>query len=426
VNGAPSGGQRGGDHLMLEPCHEAGPSKVTPGEAARVRLGASMATEPEVLCNLAGDPLVTVRAALALNPAAPPRVNAALAGDPDERVRVLLARKLTSLVPSLSASDQARLQRETWETLTALVADEAVRVRATIADAVKDLPTAPRELILRLANDTAISVSEPVIRFSPLLTTGDLLALLAKAPSSDTAIAVARRSHLDEAVSDAIAESAGHTAIRALLVNPSAQIREATLDALVARSVQHTDWHEPLVRRPSLPARAARMLSEIVATHLLEVLAARADLGPALAEELHSRLVTRLQSDTNAPADQEEPSAEQALVLARTLAERGKLVEEDVLGAARRGESRYAAALLAVAAGTSVSVVDRAASLRSAKGLVSLVWKAGFTMRSAVSLQSLLARLAPDAVLTGGLGGTFPLGVEEMRWQLEFLDRMGR
>ena len=97
-----------------------------------------------------------------------------------------------------------------------------------------------------------------------------------------------------------------------------------------------------------------------------------------------------------------------------------------MLDAARRGEARYAAALLAVAAGTSVSVVDRAASLRSAKGLVSLVWKAGFTMRVAVALQTLLAHLAPDAVLTGGSSGNFPLAVEEMRWQLEFLDRIGR
>ena len=69
--------------------------------------------------------------------------------------------------------------------------------------------------------------------------------------------------------------------------------------------------------------------------------------------------------------------------------------------------------------------MDRASSLRSAKGLVSLVWKAGFTMRVAVALQILLARLAPDTVLTAGPGGSFPLAVEEMRWQLEFLSRMG-
>ena len=97
-----------------------------------------------------------------------------------------------------------------------------------------------------------------------------------------------------------------------------------------------------------------------------------------------------------------------------------------MLAAARRGETRYSAALLAVAAGMPVSVVDRASSLRSAKGLVSLVWKAGFTMRVAVALQILLARLAPDAVLTAGPDGCFPLAVEEMRWQLEFLARMGQ
>jgi hypothetical protein len=96
-----------------------------------------------------------------------------------------------------------------------------------------------------------------------------------------------------------------------------------------------------------------------------------------------------------------------------------------LLEAARLGEARYATALLAVAAGTSVSVVERAASLRSAKGMISLVWQAGFTMRAAVSLQTLLARLAPEVVLTAGPGGSFPLAVEEMRWQLEFLSRMG-
>ena len=56
---------------------------------------------------------------------------------------------------------------------------------------------------------------------------------------------------------------------------------------------------------------------------------------------------------------------------------------------------------------------------------MSLVWKAGLTMRVAVALQILLARLAPVAVLTAGAGGCFPLAVEEMRWQLEVLARMG-
>lgn len=83
-------------------------------------------------------------------------------------------------------------------------------------------------------------------------------------------------------------------------------------------------------------------------------------------------------------------------------------------------------ALIAVAADVPASVVDRAATLRSAKGLVSLVWKAGFSMRTAGPLQTLLARLAPETVLRATPSGGFPLAVEEMRWQIDFLTRMGR
>ena len=395
-------------------------------EAARVRQGADADTKADVMIDLATDPSVTVRAALALNTGAPLHVNAVLAGDRDERVRILLARKLTALVPGLSPAEHAHLHQETWETLTTLVADEAVRVRAVIAEAIKELPNSPRELIQRLAHDTDNSVCEPVILLSPLLTTEDLVGLVAKAPATGTVTAVARRAALDCAVSDAIAATADGAAIRELLANSSAQIREATLDALVARSVDHPDWHAPLVRRPSLPARAARMLSDIVVTHLLAELAARADLAPAFAEELRSRVAMRLATDAPEPSAPADTTAEQAWARACAMAKRGKLDQEMLLAAARQGETRYAAALLAVAAGTSVSVVDRASSLRSAKGLVSLVWRAGFTMRVAVALQTLLGRLAPDAVLIAGPDGSFPLAVEEMRWQLDFLARMGR
>jgi uncharacterized protein (DUF2336 family) len=400
--------------------------KLPDEEAARVRLSAGAATDADVLMDFAHDPSVTVRAALALNTGAPAQANEALATDRDERVRLLLAHKLTALLPTLSADEHARLYRETWATLEALVADEAVRVRSVIADAVKEMPDTPRELIRRLAHDSEISVCEPVIRLSPLLTAGDLQALVAIAPSAGTVCAVARRAWLEPMVSDAIAATADSAAIHALLANPTAQIREATLDALVARSVAHPDWHGPLVRRPSLPRQTALALSHIVATHLLTELATRIDLAPDLAEELRQHVAERLALNASEPIAATDITEEQALADALAVAAHGKLSEEALLAATRRGEFRQAAALLAVAADTPVSVVDRASSLRSAKGMVSLVWKAGFTMRVAVALQTLLARLAPEAVLVGGPAGSFPLAVEEMRWQLDFLERMGR
>ena len=398
---------------------------VVPDEAARVRLGANADAAPALLEHLATDTAVMVRAALALNPAAPPHANRILARDGDERVRALLARKLAGLAPTLSANEQDRLQRETYDTLIALVEDEAVRVRAAIAEVVKQVPDAPRGLILRLARDVALPVNEPVIRFSPLLTTEDLLALVSKPPAASTVTSVARRPDLNSRVSDAIAAGEDDEAIRELLANPSAQIREATLDALIARAADHAEWHEPLVHRPSLPPRSARALSAIVATQLLKVLAARADLDPKLVEELHQRLTKQLQQ-TPTTTMHKELTTEQAVTEAHRLMQRGKLSEAVVIDAIQRNESRLVTALLAVAAGVPIPVVDRAASLRSAKGLASLAWKAGFSMQLASSVQVALAQMPPSAVLSPAANGGYPLSIAEMRWQVDFLRRIGR
>ena len=265
-----------------------------------------------------------------------------------------------------------------------------------------------------------------MIRLSPLLTSEDLLALLASVPCAETVTAIARRPNLTEAVSDAIATTANTEAVRALLANRSALIREATLDSLIAQAAHHVEWHEPLVHRPALSARAARALSDIVSTHLLDTLARRADLDPLLSAELRRRLTERLaRSDGDEPR-RSEPTEDEAMRRARALAAEGRLTEEALLQAVQRGECRFVSALLAVAAGLPLSVVDRAAVLRSAKGLLSLCWKAGFSMRVAGPLQSLLARLPPASVLQAGPGGSFPLAIAEMRWQLQFLERAER
>jgi uncharacterized protein (DUF2336 family) len=377
-----------------------------------------------MLRTFADDGRVTVRAALAINPAAPCDLHDLLAEDADQRVRILLARKLAQFIPELQAPEREQFGERVLATLAGLVEDEAVRVRAVIADVVKEMPEAPRELILRLAHDSAMLVSEPVIRLSPLLNVRDLLALLANPPAAQTATAVARRPGLCEAVADAIAASADNAAIAALLSNQSAAIREATLDALVARAANHEDWHDPLVHRPKLTARAARALSEIVTTHLLEVLASRGDLESGVTAELRRRLAKR--SEQAAPARPADATIDDAMAAAHAMDLKGELDERSVLAAAQRGDVLACTAMLAVAAGVPGSVVQRAATLRSAKGLVSLVWTAGFSMRAALGLQMLIARLAPNAVLRPTPSGEFPLAADEMRWQLDVLKRMAR
>ena len=402
-------------------------------EAGRVRQSANTATSPDRLRELAYDPSVTVRASLAMNPALPHEIATVLAADTDARVREIVGRKMTKLSPSLAKDVQQRMQQDAIASLTALVAEAALRVRTSVAQAVRDMPDGPRDIVLRLAHDPAVMVCQPVILFSPMLTQEDLVTLIASRPPPTTMLAVANRERISEAVSDAIVGTADPEAIRALLANRTAQIREATLDALAAQSEEHTAWQDPLVRRPHLPMRAQRMLAEIVTGHLLQTLAARHDLDPKVTQTLRARLrelgpiYPTQPANPTKPADGGETAAsvearmKVAVDQAQRLRQAGKLDDHAVMDALQRNATASAIAMLAVKAGVDVSAVERACELRSAKAIVSLAWKAGLSAQTATVLQTAIASLAPDQVLRSRDNLTFSLSEDEMRWQIGLL-----
>ncbi len=369
-------------------------------DAARAALAAEAATAPEILYFLAGDQAAEVRQAVAANGGTPALADQKLSLDAQPEVRVMLGRKLAAMAPGLSQHEQDRLRKLGWDTLCTLVEDTAVQVRAAIADSLKEMPDAPRALILRLARDAEMSVAEPVIRLSPLLDDEDLLALVTLPPVPATVVAVARRPCLSEALSDAIVATADAGTVAVLLDNPSASIREATLDALIANAATQTSWQEKLVHRPSLSARCARALGEIVADQFLALLAGREDLEAEVTETLRAKVADRL-------AGGGEPA------LAGT--------EAEFRAASERGDRPGMAKLLAVATQMEEAAVARAVTLRSARALVALCWHAAYSPAAAVLAQSVLGQLAPDACLYPGPGESWPLAPDEMNWQLELL-----
>lgn len=396
-------------------------------ERQKVRLASDPAASGAILSAMAQDASVTVRAALAINPAATGTLLRGMVGDRDERVRALLANRLALLLPSLPTARLAPLQAQAMEALTTLVADEAWRVRQAIAEVIAELPGAPRALILQLARDPCVTVSDPIIRLSPLLDTEDLMALLADPVGPATVISVARRPHLAVLLADRIAADGNSDAIAALLENQSSGISEAALDSLIANAAGQPKWHVGLARRPLLSAAASRALAEFAIDDALADLALRADLPAALAHDIALRLAPKLappQSRQPAAASK-PPSLNEAVSLAQTMAQAGQLTEEAILATARRGEVRMCIAMVAVAGCVAAAVVERASTLRSTKGLVSLLWRAGLSMDCAGPLQTLLLRLPPETVLQPNASGGFPLTPEEMHWQVDFLIRIG-
>ncbi len=392
---------------------------VKPGD--RRRLAENTSARPEVLYYLAADADASVRAAVAGNEATPVQADLLLARDRSDAVRVDLAAKIARLAPGLSKEAHERLRKLTYDVLEILVRDQVTRVRQVIAETLKDVADLPPEIIRLLARDCEIAVAGPVLEFSPLLSDEDLLAIIAEAPIPGALAAIARRPAVHAAVAEAIGASLDVDAVAALLANPSAQIREETLDRLVDRAPEVVAWHKPLVERPHLSASIARKLASFVADHLLRRLSERRDLDPATAREVAAVVRRRLAEEPKPAEAAAAPakSGDETLARARRLKQQGKLDEAAVLGAA--GHDRgFVRAALAVLSELPLEVIDRVLAAHSPKGVTALAWKSGFGMRAAHKLQLQLGQIAPGAALKPREDGGYPLSAEAMQWQLDF------
>jgi hypothetical protein len=103
----------------------------------------------------------------------------------------------------------------------------------------------------------------------------------------------------------------------------------------------------------------------------------------------------------------------------------GQLTEQAILRALMAGEQDLVSCALAVRADVSLERVNKIIATQSAKGMVSLCWKAGLSVAAAVSLQTKLAKVPPPDIVRARPGTSgFPMPEEEMLWQLEFFAAM--
>lgn len=388
---------------------------------------------PEILFFLADDPETEVRREIAANLSTPAHADLRLAGDEDPAVRGDLAQKIARLAPGLSADERDRLRQMTYDALALLARDQITRVRQILAEALKDVAQAPPELIRRLAHDSELSVASPILQFSPVLTDEDLLEIIQSAPVAGALSAISRRTTVAGEVADAIAKSDDIDAIAVLLANPSAQVREETLDLLLERAPDCESWHGPMVRRPHLSARAATRLARFVADNLLQALDARDDFDAATKEAVAAVVRRRVEDagaemadfhrgEAKAPAP---PAGETPLEQAERLHRSGGITDRVIVEALNSGNLALVVNALAVAAGVSPELVQKIVSTQSAKGMTALAWQSGLNPKTSVALQSQLSRIAPGDVLKPRPGTqVFPMGPSEMTWQLDFFASM--
>lgn len=402
----------------------------------RRTLAARSDVPPEILYFLSVDKATEVRRVAAANPAVPSKARLKMAGDADNQVRSDVAQRIGEIsldTGSAGADSTMKSKGEpsavVIEILEILARDQVTRVRSILAETLKDIADAPPDVIKRLAMDTEIEVSGPVLEFSPVLTDEDLMEIIAAGPANGGVGAISRRSTVTERVADAVVGTNDIEAIADLLGNSSAQIREETLDGLVEQASEVELWHAPLVGRPKLPPRAARQLASIVADSLLHVLEDRTDFDDETMEAVKAMVHRRVSGD-GAAGGGSEKGAPQGVALdylqqdppiemAQRLHKSGKLERKILNNAIQASDFGLVFAALVVRSGVNADVAKKILSDNSAKGVVALTWKCGLDMDIAVMIQKRMIHVPPADVLKGS-GKKFPLTEDDMNWQLEF------
>ncbi len=385
-----------------------------------VRARADMATaedlEPEFLYYLASDESPVVRRSVAVNEGTPLQADRILARDVDEGVRCELARKIGRLVPSLTQDETDRLTEMAMEILEILAQDDLPRVRATIAEEIKRADNAPPGVVNRLARDIEEIVSAPVLEYSPLLSDGDLLDIVAGGCAGGALAALARRHGLSEKVSAAVAETRDVNAVASLLGNKSAQISEEVLDLIAVHSEDVVEWHAPMVNRETLPSRVVRRIATFVSAALLDALIEKhrdqADLVDALRKTVRKRIE---RGDLVGAGEDWEPAEERA----RLAHERGQLTEQAILEALKDGDKAFVRYALVHLSGLDFPTVSRLLNANSAKAATALAWKAGLSMDAAEAIQIQVARIMPNQALRATPDGRYPMSREDLTWYLE-------
>lgn len=393
---------------------------------ARRALASDSDTRPEILYYLAEDPDAEVRRCIAENEQTPRQADILLAHDDSEEVRCVLARKIGRLFPETSATERSVLRRAVLDITEILATDQTNRVRELVSEAIKDLPDVPLHLVRQLANDPYLTVCGPVLEYSPVLTESDLLEIIESSPVQGALGAISRRTAVGESISHAIASSDDTDAITDLLANPSAQIREETLDSLVAGASAIPAWHAPLVKRPALPVNAAQRIAGFVADSLLDTLRKRADLDEAVIDAIETAVTKRLASDQRKEAEGAEAGTDRSdQVLyerALRLMSNGQLDEKSIRDAAIAGDRDMVIAALAVTSGFTSKAVRNVFDMRASKGIAAICWKSRLSMELAHCLQITVGSIAPNAVVAIGDNGGYSLSDKELNWQIEFFD----
>lgn len=227
-----------------------------------------------------------------------------LAREPSSLNRRLLLREVTDLFLE-APEDLSEGEVDQFSDVMGRVAfDLEMEVRQELADRLAQVTAAPRELVVRLANDE-IEVARTVLERSGVFQSADLLAIVEDRGQGHL-LAISKRQTVSEGLADALVEKGDDGVLESLARNDGAVLSRRAMEVMVTRSEHNTALHEPLVSRRDLPPDLMHEMFFWVSSALREyILSATTDID----ESRLDSLLAETQASIEGPAVQDEDPA---------------------------------------------------------------------------------------------------------------------
>jgi uncharacterized protein (DUF2336 family) len=381
----------------------------------RLNLAKDPKTHLEILYYLADDQDVRVRKAVAGNPSTPIHVSESLAKDDDIDVKIALIKRLSTLLPDLSQDQYAHLYAFAVQALGILALDEVLKVRLALSTSLKDELYAPPEVVSQLARDLEKQVSEPILKLCSAVPDDVLIEILEQHPEGWVVEVIAGRANLTADVSGAVIGTDNTKAGKILIQNETAVIEDSVVDEILRIAPEKPEWHKPLALQTHLPARVIKQIIMFVDSSIQKLIFERTDMDDETRNDLMDTVGRRVNFLVDEKGKRITPMEK-----VKKLAATNELNDDAVKDALALREHDFVYAALAHLSKQSPAVIQKMVGTGSAKAVVSIIWKAGLTMRTALEVQKTIAKIQPREMIYPKNGDEYPLPKSDMEWQVDF------
>lgn len=152
-----------------------------------------------------------------------------------------------------------------------LLRDTEIAVRTSLAQYVKDSPTIPHDIVIKMARDVE-EVSLPILQFSEVLTDDDLVELIAAKDEVSRYLAISRRRIVSDRVSDNLISKGHEEVVSALVSNSGAIISESGFERIITAHGKNESMMKAVSQRSYLPVATVEKLITVVSSSLAETL----------------------------------------------------------------------------------------------------------------------------------------------------------